>query len=291
MLSTLQFHPDKYDLIVTSGSLIKELIAMRLLSTIDIENISNLKNIEPKFKNPVYEPNLYSVPYLWGTTGIAINRKYIKETEKSWKILWNPLYNRKIAMLNNMDEVIGAALKSLGFSLNTEDIAEIEQARKVLFKQKPFVINYLDPITIRDKLIKGELWAAQIYSGEGMFAVDKNPDLEYIIPKEGTALWVDFFAIPRDAKHKYTAEVFINYVLEPKVSAGIANYLWYANCNQEASQYTDKEILESPSLYPDKEVLKKCQYFIPWALSEDDKEMKILFNKIWAELKAGKKDN
>ena len=286
MVSSLQSHPEKYDIIITSGDEIRELVKMRMLAEIDLENIPNLKNIEQRFRNPYYDPgHRHSVPYLWGTTGIVVNRSFIKDKEDSWPLLWNSKYKGKIAMLNNPDEVIGAALKYLGYSVNTNDPSKLDKARQKLFDQRPLLAGYLDCITLREKLISGELWAAQIYSGEGMFAVDKLEPLEYIIPKEGAAMWVDCLAIPRDAKHKYTAEVFINYILSPEISAEIANYLWYANCNQAARAFTQEEILKSPSLYPSKKTLKNCEFFRPVGTAEEEKRTRQIINKIWSELR------
>ncbi|MGB2599431.1 MAG: extracellular solute-binding protein, partial [Candidatus Omnitrophota bacterium] len=128
----------------------------------------------------------------------------------------------------------------------------------------------------------------QQHSGEGMFAIDENEDLEYFIPKEGAAIRVDSMMIPRDAKHKYTAEVFINYILDPKVSADIANYLWYANCNAAARLFTDEEILESPSLYPDEETLKRCEFYIE-GNREEQRIKEQTVNRIWSELQLKRK--
>jgi len=285
MLSELQAHPERHDVIITSDDSIRELVQMKLLAEIDLDNIPNLKNIEDRFRNPNYDlGHRHSVPYLWGTTGIAVNRTFIKEDGESWSILWNPKYKGKIAMLNNPDGVIGVASKYLGHSVNTVEPSKIEVERQKLLEQKPLLAGYFDPMTIRDKLISNELWAAQIYSGEGMYADDKNEAVEYFVPKEGAAVWVDCLAIPRDAKHKHTAEVFINYILDPQVSAKIANYTWYANCNIAARPYTKKEILESPSLYPSEEVLKKCEFFQPMGTAEEQEKAQQLINKIWAEL-------
>ena len=289
VFSMLQAHPGRYDIIIASNDAIRELIAMRLLAEIDIGNIPNLKNIEGKFRNPPYDPgHRHSVPYLWGTTGIAINRSFIQEEVVSWSILWNLKYKGKIAMLNNPDGVIGAASKYLGHSLNTTNPTKIEEERQILLKQKPLLVGYLDTIEIRDKLISNELWAAQIYSGDGMFAADKNKAVAYFVPKEGAAIWVDCLCIPRDAEHKHTAEVFINYILDPEASGKIVNYLWYANCNIAARPYTKKKILESPSLYPFKEILKKCEFFKPVGTEEEQGRCKEIINKIWAQLQLKK---
>ncbi len=285
LLSGLTAHPDKYDLFVVSGDSVAEMIEMRLLANIDLNNIPNIEHIDSKYLNRENDPdNKHSIPYLWGTTGIAVNRKFITEGDDSWSILWNPEYKGKIAMLNSHEEVVGAALKYLGYSLNSSNAEELNAARNKLLQQKPLVVGYLDAMAVRDKMISNELWATHIYSGDGMAAADENEDIEYIIPREGAAVWIDNFCISRDAKHKYTAEVFINYVLRPKVSAKIANYLWYANSNISARPYTDKEILESSSLYPPQEVLDKCEFFKGSATDEEEATTMRIINEIWATL-------
>lgn len=285
LLSDLQSTPGKCDVFITSEDSVREQIQMRLVAKLNLKNIPNIKNIYKKFLNPNYDPgNKHSIPYLWGTTGIVINKKFIKERDNSWKVFWNPDYKGKIAMLNNPDEVIGAALKMLGYSINSYESSRLEKAGKKLHKQLPLLVGYLDTITIKKKLISGELWAAQIYSGEGMAAVEENEDLVYFIPEEGAAMWIDCMAISRDSPHKETGELFINYILEPKVSAAIANHLWYANCNEAARPYTDKEILESPELYPPENVLKRCAFYHPSGTSEEERKSLQLHNRIWSEL-------
>ena len=281
MLSTIQSDPTKYDVIIASDILVKEMISMKLLAQIDMENIPNFKNIGNDFKDPFYDPgNKHSIPYMWGTSGLTINHKYIEETEPSWSILWNPKYKGKISMLNNMQDVIGAALKYLGYSANSVNPAELEKAKEALLRQKPLLRGYENTLAIRDDLISEKLWASHSYSGEGSFAADKNENLEYIIPKEGGFIWVDNLLIPIGAQHKYTAEVFMNFILRPDVSAKIANYLWYANTNEAARELTNPEILQDPSLYPLEEVRKKLEF--SGFIGAD--EAIAIYNQIWAEL-------
>lgn len=285
MLASLISDPAKHDVIVTSDDTIRELIQMRLLAEINLDNIPNLVNIDHEFRNPNYDPgHRHSLPYLWGTTGIVVNRTYLSDHRESWSVLWNSQYQGRIAMLNSPYEVAGAGLKYLGHSLNTVDISKLEMAGEKLFEQNSLLAGYLDPVVITDRLISNELWAAQIYSGEGIFATENNDALEYFIPKEGTSIWVDCLAIPRDAQHKYTAEIFINYLLDPEVSASIANYLWYANCNSAARPYTLPEILENPFLYPPKETQDMCEFWCPVGTLEEQSKAEQFINKTWSEL-------
>ncbi len=227
MFSSVQSNPAKYDLIIATDGLVNEMKKARLLAPIDLENISNFKHIEPRFISLETDPHKkYSVPYLWGTTGIAYNADFIKEEVNSWAILWDAKYKGNISMLNSPYEVIGAALKYLGYSLNTTNPSQLQEAREKLLEQKPLIRGYDDPITVRDNLVSNKLWIAQAYSGDAMYAILKNKSINYIIPKEGASLWVDSLCIPRDTPHKYTAEVFINYLLSPKVSLDTLIVIW-----------------------------------------------------------------
>ncbi len=281
MLSAVQSDTTKYDVVIASDILIKEMINMKLLSQLDMTNIPNFKNIGNEFKNSFYDPeSKYAIPYMWGTSGIAINHKYIEETEPSWSILWNPKYQGKISMLNNMQDVIGATLRYLGYSANSVNPTELEQAKQLLLKQRPLLRGYDDDLTIKNDLISEKLWASHTYSGSGSSAANENENIEYVIPKEGGFIWVDNLIIPSGAQHKYTAEVFINFILRPDVSAKIANYIWYANTNEAAREFTNKEILEDTILYPSDEVRKKLEFSGYFA----GNEAVATYNQIWAEL-------
>ncbi len=286
LVSALQSNPADFDVIIVSDAL-KDLIEERLLAPINFKNIPNFKNIDPKFINLYYDPgNRYSVPYLWGTTGIAYNTKYVQEKVDSWSVLWNPEYKGKISMLDTPYEVIFVALKYLGYSLNTFNLSYFEEAGKKIIEQKPLLSGYEDIESIKNDLIAEKIWIAHIYSGEAMYAANENDSIRYVIPKEGASIWIDNLCIPRDARHKYTAEVFINYILEPKVSADIANYLRYANCNLAAKPYTSKEILNNPDLYPPQETLKRCEFYEKIGDPKDVTRREQMINKIWSEVKS-----
>ena len=290
MVSGVQSDPEAHDIIITSGRLVGELIQMRLLSKLDLALLPNLSNIEQRFRNPSYDPgNQYSVPYTWGTTAMAVNRKHVTEESDSWEILWNPAYSGKIAMLPTGTEVVGAALKLKGHSLNSTDPKELEEARQKLLVQRPLLAGYLDTIEIRDKLVSGDLWAAQVYVGEGVVAAAKNPDVEYVIPKEGATLWVDNVLIPRDAKHKKNAHLFMNFILEPEISAGITNHYHYANPNAAARAFALPELIEDPSVYPPDDVLRNCEVLLPSSGTDADQNRQQVVNQVWAELQRSEK--
>lgn len=285
MISGLQSNPGKYDIVIASDLAVRELIKSRLLTPIELKNISNFKNIDQRFVNLDHDPgNQYSVPYMWGTSGIAYNTKYVKEEVNSWGIFWDPQYKGKMSMLINPYDVITVGLKHLGYSLSTVDPIQLEEAEKKLLEQRPLLRGYEDTTTIQNDLVSEKLWIGLTYTAVSL--KDKNSNIKYVIPKEGAYLWFDNLCIPRDALHKYTAEVFINYILEPQVSAEIANHIKYANCNLAARPYTSEEILNNPALYPPEELLKNCEFYKDTGTVEERAKKEQIVNKTWAELQS-----
>jgi spermidine/putrescine-binding protein len=279
MLGAVQSDLAAYDLVVTSDDTIREMREAKMLTQLDMTQIPNIKNVDEKYLHTPWDPEqMYSVPYMWGTTGMVVNKKYIKEDWDSWSVLFDQRYSGKIAMLNNPFEVSAAACKMLGLSINTYDQNDFEQVRDILIQQKPMIRGYLDALKSQELIIGGELWAAQIYSGEGLVAADENNDLVYVIPREGAAVWVDSFVMPRDAQHREEAHIFLNYILSPDVNAAIASEFWYATTNREAVPLMDPEVVESPSVYPPDEVMARTEFFI------DIGEASNMYNKLWAEL-------
>lgn len=280
MLSSLESSHGSYDVVVATFSIIRELIAKKAVAEIDEKHIPNIQNVHPKFLSICsYSNKRYSVPYLWGTTGIAVNTSQVSENVTSWSAFWDEQYNGSICMLFNRREVIGAALKYLGYSLNTNNISHLHEAWDFLREKKHIVQGYCDPSSIMANLQRGEVAIAQLYSGDALSAAVNYPNITYVIPSEGTSLWIDNFFIPIDSPHKYTAEVFINYILEAEVSADITNYLKYASANQAAEPFIESNILGNPSIYLSDEILQNCEY-----LEEVTSETYSFYNQIWEEL-------
>ncbi len=273
-----------YDVIFPSDYMVKTMINLDLLVPFNMKNIPYFENIAGKFKNPAYDLGLpskrYSIPYLWGTTGIGYNSAKVKEELTGWQdSLWNPKYKGLMTMLNDMREAIGAALKLLGYSLNTTKDAELDAAKKKLLEQKPLLKTYTSTENKR-YLASGEVWIAHIFSGDLKIAQKDNADLAYVIPAEGGTVWADNMCIPKNAPHKYTAEVFINYLLKPKVIADIANYVYQACPNEAAKPYINSTLLNDTSVYPLDDVLKKLEFIEDVGTATDK------YDRIWTELKA-----
>ena len=280
MLAKLHAGASGYDLVFPSDYTVVIMREQGLLEELDMSKIPNFKNIDERFKNLDFDPgNKYSVPYFWGTTGIGYNSEKVKDKVDSWKILWDEKYKGRISMLDDMRGLMNPALKLLGYSINTTDPRQIDKAKQLLIKQKPLVKAYTSD-TYVDFLASGDIWLAQGYSGDVFQAMKENKSLRYVIPKEGTDMWVDNMCIPKGAKNKDMAEKFINYVLRPEVSADISNATWYANPNSASRRYIKPEIINNPAIYPPDEILKKCEF------QKDLKDINKVYEKVYNEVKS-----
>jgi spermidine/putrescine transport system substrate-binding protein len=222
------------------------------------------------------------VPYQWGTTGIGYNAEEFDEAPGSWAYLFDPemaaSYAGQISMLNDSRETIGAALKYLGYSVNSTNEQELEEAKQLLIQQKAWVSTY-DSDGFEDLLAAGETIMGHGWSGDFFAAAEEAEQVWYIIPEEGGVIWTDNLAIPKSAPSQYTAELFIDYLLRPEVGAKITNYTWYGSPNKASEEFIDAEILEEPAIYPPPEVMEKLEFL------RDVGESTALYDRIWTEIK------
>lgn len=284
LIAKLQAGGGGYDVAVPSDYAVRILIRQGLLARLDHAHLPNLKHIAARFRNPAYDPgNAYSVPYLWGVTGLGYSKKaaaHLAGPPQSWDDVFHPdklkRYRGRVSMLNDMREVIGAALIYRGHSPNSTDPAALAEAKQVLLAQKPFLAKY-DSEAYEDSLAAGETVIAHGWSGEFFQAQRHNPDIGFAVPKEGTFLFVDNLVIPKSARNPYTAEVFINYLLRPEVAAKNAAFLRYPTPNQAALARIDPA-LEGP------------HFRVPPGVRlysiEDLGAAGRLYEQIWTELKA-----
>jgi spermidine/putrescine transport system substrate-binding protein len=280
LLARLQTGATGYDLIFPSDYMVGIMREEGLIEKLDLENVPNLKNIDEKFRDLPFDPgNAYSIPYLWGTTGVGFNTDKVTEEVDSWNILWDEKYKGRISMLDDMRGLANPALKLLGYSINTTDPEKIKEAKELLIKQKPLVKLYTSETYI-EFLKSGDIWLSQGYSGDVFQVMKENKTMKYVIPREGSDIWVDNMCIPKGARNKYTAEVFMNYLLRPEVSAGVSNFTWYANPNVASHQFIKPEILNNPSIYPSKEVLDKCEF------QKDAGDATELYEELFNEVKS-----
>ena len=269
-----------YDLIFPSDYMVEKMKSEGLLQKIDFKNIPNMKYIDKSFLNPIYdETNEYSVPYMWGTFGILYNKKMVKEPVDSWNILWNPKYKGNIMMFDSVRDTMGISLKRLGYSMNTTNPKEINEAMKELMKQKDLVLAYVNDEG-KDRLLGEEVAMGIAYSGDAVTLMEENPNLAYAIPKEGTNKWVDAMAIPKSAQNKKEAEMFINFLLDPEIAKMNAEYIGYSTPNEGALKLLDKEVTSNPVAYPPKSVMDKTETFI------DLGDKLRLYDEAWIKLKS-----
>ncbi|MDR0880629.1 MAG: spermidine/putrescine ABC transporter substrate-binding protein [Clostridioides sp.] len=269
-----------YDLVFPSDYMVEKMKNEELLEKIDFKNIPNYKNLDPSFLKADYDKSdEYSVPYMWGTLGIMYNKTLVKDPVEGWDILWNPKYKGNIFMFDSVRDTMGVALKKLGYSMNTTDSKQIQEAKELLAKQKDLVLAYVNDEG-KDRLAGGEAALGLNYSGDALALMKENPDLAYAIPKEGSNKWVDAMCIPTTNKHKKEAEQFINFLLDPEVAKQNTEYIGFSTPNAKALDLLDPEIRNNKAAYPSKEVLEKCETF------KDLGDSLKLYDNAWRELKS-----
>ena len=271
-----------YDVICPSDYMIQRMIGNDLLSEINFDNIPNLKNIGKQYleQSRQFDPeNKYSVPYCWGTVGILYNKMMVDEPVDSWSILWDPKYKDNILMQDSVRDAFGVTLKYLGYSLNSIDLDELTEAKNLLIEQKPLVQAYVID-QVRDKMIGNEAALGVIYSGEAIYTQKENPNLEYVIPKEGSNIWIDSWVIPKNAEHKENAEKFINFLCRPDIALMNFEYITYSTPNEAARELIeDESIRNSEIAFPDLSKYDNLETF-QYLGTEADQVYGDLWNKV-----------
>lgn len=271
-----------YDVVCPSDYMIQRMIENDLLSEINFDNIPNLKNIGKQYleRSRQFDPeNKYSVPYCWGTVGILYNKMMVDEPVDSWSILWDPKYKDNILMQDSVRDAFGVTLKYLGYSLNSTDLDELTEAKNLLIEQKPLVQAYVID-QVRDKMIGNEAALGVIYSGEAIYTQKENPNLEYVIPKEGSNIWIDSWVIPKNAEHKENAEKFINFLCRPDIALMNFEYITYSTPNEAARELIeDESIRNSEIAFPDLSKYDNLETF-QYLGTEADQVYGDLWNKV-----------
>ncbi len=280
-----------YDAVCPSDYMVEKMIQNGLLEELDYSKIPNISEIGEEYEAMCrkFDPeNKYVVPYTWGTVGIIYNKEMLDELgvayPTKWADLWNPQLKNEILMQDSVRDAFMVALKKDGYSMNTENEAELDQARDELIAQKPLVQAYVVD-QVRDKMIGGEAAVGVIYSGEILYIQDEvgdEMDLEYVIPEEGTNLWVDGWVIPKNAKHKDNAAKWIDFLCRPDIAKLNFEYITYSTPNQGAYELLDEEYKENKAVFPDMEaVLEKGEVYNYLGESGDAQ-----YNDRWKTVKA-----
>ncbi|MDO5725873.1 MAG: ABC transporter substrate-binding protein [Tissierellia bacterium] len=279
MYMKLKQGTDHFDIVVPSDYMIERMIDENMLEVIDTARLKNYSKINPILLSPPFDPeDKYSVPYLWGTTGIIYNTKNIEGEITSWADLWNPKYKDRIIMYNSQRDSIAIALKMLGYSMNTTNIQELMEARDALIEQKDLVLAY-QADEGRDTIISGDADIGVMYSGDALMMMEENEDLDYIIPSEGCNIWFDSMVIPKSCQNYEGALMLIDFLSRPENAAKIA--IWcvgYSSPITEAIELLPKEIRDSKIAYPDMTEIKDGEvYRNPEGLIK-------IYDEIWTDV-------
>ena len=272
-----------YDVIIPSDYMIGKMVQEDMLEELDFANIPNYEYIDPQFKGLEYDKvQKFSVPYTWGTVGIFYNKTMVDAADveaQSWDLLWNPKYSGKILMFDNPRDAFAIAQKRLGLSMNSTNPEDWNAAAAELTKQKPLVQAYVMD-QIFDKMAGGDAAIAPYYAGDGIVLMDENPDIDFYLPKEGTNRFVDAMCVPKGAKNKTEAEMYINFLCETEVAKANAEYIGYSTPQVKSREALDPEIANNPIFYPSEEMLKNTEVFS--TLPEDINK---LLSDLWIQLK------
>ena len=274
-----------YDVVCPSDYMISKMIENDMLFPLNFDNIPNAKkNIGAQYfeQSKAFDPgNQYAVPYCWGTVGILYNKTMVEEPISSWAQLWDEKYADNILMQDSVRDAFMVAQKKNGFSMNTLDASELDTAKNDLIEQKPLVQAYVID-QVRDKMIGGEAAIGVIYSGEAIYTQRENPDLEYVIPKEGTNVWIDSWVILKDAPNKENAEKFIDFMCRDDIALKNFEYITYSTPNDAArALIEDESIKNSPITFPDLSQYENLETYIYLGEEGDS-----LYNTLWKEVKS-----
>ncbi len=269
-----------YDLIISSEYMIERMINEGMVNKLNFDNIPNYKYIDEAFKNQPYDPNNeYAVPYFWGTVGILYNKTTVDASSDSWEMLWDENHSQRIIMMDSQRDAFAAALKLLGYSLNTVDEKELDEAKALLLEQRPLVMAYITD-GAPDIMINEEADMALVWSGEAVSAMSENENLDFVIPKEGSNIWIDAMFVPSSTKNQELAEKFIDFLCTTDATLRNIDEVWYSTVHTEAIKQVDEELLENPAFNIPQEDIDKMEMF------RDPQEFIELYTERWTEIMA-----
>lgn len=272
-----------YDLLCSTDYMIEKLIKEGELQEIDIESMENKDNIGDKYWefSTAFDPgNKYTVPYFWGTVGILYDTTKVKEPVDSWEDMFSGEYAGEVIMQNSMRDTLSVALKALGYSLNTNDENEIRQAYELLTKQKSDVQSYLVD-EARDEVVAGNATMALVYSGEAYLGREYNENLEYVVPKEGSQVWMDSWGVTKNCKNPDMAMQFLDFLCREDIAKMNFEYIYYSTPNEAVIESLSEEERSDETLVPNDEVTENCEVCV-----QQKPEIVDLENELWKKLKA-----
>lgn len=270
-----------YDIAVPSTYFIDKMRKEGMLLELDKARLPNFKNLDPRQLDKPFDPgNRYSIPYLWGTTGIAVNTgKFKPEDLQAWADLWKPMFKGRLLVPNDMREAFHIALMVLGHSGNNTDPGQIREAYELLRKLMPNIRLFTsDAIDVQ--FVTGEVDAGVVWNGVAYKARQEDPSIHYIHPKEGAIIWMDNFVIPKNAPHADLAHKLLDFLLRPDIAKIITEKIGYTSPNAAAVQLLEPKLRGDPTVYPGDEVLSKGEY------QTDIGSAITIYAEYWEKLKA-----
>ena len=281
MYTKVEAVPGTYDVIFPSDYMIERMINNDMLEELNTANMPNYANLMEWLQKPDYDPDgKYSVAYMWGTLGILYNTEMVEGEITSWSTLFDGSYKGSIFMMNSMRDTIGLALKHLGYSLNTRNADELYDAMDLLVEQKldKIIAGYiLDEA--KDKMAGNEAAIAVVYSGDAQYAIEKNEALKYVIPEEGSNVWVDGMCIPKGSKNKEAAELFIDFMCREDIAQMNYEYIYYCSPIQAVVDGLSAEESAMNTLNPTDEEIARCEFF------HDVADCMSLYEEVWMEIR------
>jgi spermidine/putrescine transport system substrate-binding protein len=271
-----------YSVIYPSDYMVQQMLDLKMLLPMDKSKLQGLSNLIKKFQNPKYDAdNSHSVPATWGTTGLVYNTK-LNPAPQDWEYLWQQKSRlaRKMTLFNDVREVMGATLRSLGYSYNSTNPDEIKQAYQKLVQLKPAISSFTTD-GWRDQLVTGDLVLAMAYSSDAIDTISQSPGLKYVIPASGSSIWTDTMAIPKTAPNPEAAYAWINFILEPTNAAQMVERLKFATPNQAAIEQLSPELKSNVNLFPPEEILSKCEGIAPVGSATE------IYDRYWTQLTSG----
>lgn len=272
-----------YDLLCTSDYMIERLINEGEAQKVDFSSMEYTKNIGGKYWDfsKAFDPaNEYALPYFYGTVGILYDTTKVKEPVDSWGVLFDGTYKNDIIMQNSQRDTFMVTLKYLGYSLNTTKEEELKEAQELLIKQKPDVQAYLVD-EARDEVVAGNAAMAVVYSGEAYLGHEYNEDLAYVVPKEGSNLWIDSWIVTKNCKNTEAAAKFLDFLCREDVAEKNFEYIYYSTPNEAVVNKMDDELRNNPAIVPKEEDMGNCEVCV-----QADDETTKLYNELWKKIKA-----
>ncbi|MBM4039212.1 MAG: spermidine/putrescine ABC transporter substrate-binding protein [Planctomycetes bacterium] len=274
----------QYDVVVVSDHQVPVLAKLGLLQPLDAAKLPNAKNVAEQFKSPPYDrEGKFSQPYQWGTMGLIYRKDKVQATEFSWALLLDPEKQPgPFVLIDSMRDMMAVAFKTLGVSVNSRKPEDLKAASELILKAKRSAkcLGFEGGVGGKNKVADATAAAAIVYSGDAIKACEEDGHLAYVIPKEGSIIWVDAMTIPAKAPNAEAAHKFINFILDAQVGARLSNFNRYATPNAGSLALIRKEDRDNPAIYPSPDTLKTLEYL------EDLGEATKLYDEVWTTIKS-----